>query len=141
MWHPWRELRALTDTVLSIEEVPSGNGWYSPAYDVILLRPGLRQVERRCTLAHELGHRRLGHAGICGTPDAGRLTRRQEQHADRWAARRLIDLEDLVDAGRWTGCRREAADELWVTEHMLGVRMDGLHPSERGLLEREGIRL
>lgn len=106
------------------------------------MRPGLLQVERRCALAHELGHRTLGHAG-CEPwhPDAGRQRARMERNADAWAARKLIALEALCDAGRWTYDRDEAADELWVTRHMLDVRLARLHPVERGRLVDSGVLL
>jgi hypothetical protein len=137
MWHPWRELRGLPEVILDITpDLPSGNAWWSPAHEVILMRKGLLQVERRCALAHELGHRSLGHSGQCDYPDAPRQAARSELHADRWAARRLIELEQLADVSRWANCRGEAADELWVTPHLLGVRLDSLHPAERGWLKR-----
>lgn len=137
MWHPWRELRHSPALLLELtHDIPSGDAWWSPAHEVILMRPGLLQVERRCALAHELGHRELRHTGQCGYPDARRQSVRAEHHADRWAARRLIELDRLVDVGRWTSCRDEAADELWVTRHLLEVRLAHLHPAERGYLRR-----
>lgn len=142
MWHPWRELRSLSEVVFAITpDLPSGNAWWSPKHQVVLMKPGLLQVERRCSLAHEMGHRALGHSGQECYPDQTRQAVRAELAADRWAARRLIELDDLVAAGKWTSCRFEAAEELWVTPHMLDVRLRTLHVSEQGLLEREGVGL
>lgn len=143
MWHPWRETRALPEVLVEFtDELPSGNSWWSPAYDVVLLRKGMLQVDRRCNLAHELGHRELGHSGCSsGFPDADRHRARMEVNADGWAASKLITYEALEKVGRWTGCRNEAADELWVTRHMLDVRLSRLAPYERAMLNREGVRL
>lgn len=137
MWHPWRELRHLPEVLFHVtDDLPSGNAWWSPAHEVILMRPGLLQVERRCSLAHELGHRALGHTGQCAYPDSRRQARRAEHHADRWAARKLIEVEDLARVSQWANGRAEAADELWVTPHMLEVRIDGLHPAERAYVRK-----
>lgn len=139
MWNPWGELRALTTVVFAFTgDLPSGDAWWSPRHDVILMRPGLLQVERRCALAHELAHRALGHTGECGHPDAGRQSRRQEHAADLWAARRLITLDALARVVAWTDDRDEAADELWVTREVLDVRLSHMHLGER-LQVRERI--
>jgi len=128
--------------VYGVRELPAGDAWWSPAHEVILMRPGLLQVERRCALAHELGHRELGHAGQCAEyGDADRQARRVEGNADGWAARKLIGFDDLVRVGRWTGSHVEAADELWVTPRILEVRMRRLAPYERAVLRQEGVQL
>jgi len=131
MWHPWRELRAIPELIVEFtNELPSGDAWWSPAQEVILMRPGLLQVERRCSLAHELGHRKLGHSGQCHYADASRQGVRDEIAADRWAASRLVSPEALLRVARWTSCRFEAADELWVTPEILDVRLRFMHPGE-----------
>lgn len=65
-------------------------GWWG-AYDhkrrLITLRPGLGPIQLKCTLMHELGHAHYGHVGVTG---------KQETLANRWAAYRLIDFEDLL---------------------------------------------
>lgn len=132
MWHPFRELRDTSSLLMFMsDELPSGNAWWSPAYDVVYLRKGILQVERRCSLAHELGHRALGHSGQCRHPDAARIGVRQERDADVWAATRLIELEDLADALCWTSCPDQAAEELWVTRRLLEVRLALMPVSER----------
>ena len=66
------------------------HGWWG-AYDhkrrLITLRPGLGPIQLKCTLMHELGHAHYGHVGVTG---------KQETLANRWAAYRLIDFEDLI---------------------------------------------
>lgn len=64
------------------------------------------QVERRCALAHELQHIRMGHRG--------HQCLRIELVVRVIVARRLISLEDLIAARRWAGDNLwEMADELW----------------------------
>lgn len=136
MWHPWRELRSLPELIVEFtNELPSGDAWWSPAQEVILMRRGLLQVERRCALAHELGHRKLGHSGLCEYADAGRQSRRAEMEADRWAAKRLVSPDQLLEVARWARSRAEAAEELWVTREILDVRLRWMHPAERRRLE------
>ena len=57
MNHPWRTLRSLPTEIIwtSDPELLGGHkaAWY-PAVDAIAMSPHLTQVERRCSLAHEL---------------------------------------------------------------------------------------
>lgn len=92
----------------------------------IYLDYDLLQVERRCTLAHELAHIDLGHHG--------RQDRKEEDRANRLASHRLIDWHHLTDAFRWARTTHEAATELWVTPKVLHDRLRFLHPHERALL-------
>jgi hypothetical protein len=133
MYHPFRHLRSLDRLVtFSIEPTPGNKpAWWSPASEHILMRPGLMQVERRCHLAHELAHRDLNHSGQCEYDDATRQTRRQERRADELAARRLIGLDAFINVLCWTDDHEEAADGLWVTPHMLSVRMEAMYGGER----------
>lgn len=133
MYHPFRELRDLGRAVtFSVEPTPGGRpAWWSPRVDHILMRPGLHQVERRCHLAHELAHRDLGHSGQCEWSDAARQTRRQEGEADQLAARRLVRLDQLVNALCWSDDHHEVADYLWVTPHILNVRVENMYGGER----------
>ena len=133
MSHPWRTLRSLPTEIIwtSDPELLGGRkaAWY-PALDVITMSPHLTQVERRCSLAHELAHRQAGdrptgHPGY----DAA-----QESAADGWAARHLIPLDSLTSALQWSTCHDEIAEELWVTRHLLTVRLATLTPSERTYL-------
>lgn len=143
-YNPWRELRAAGDEIVFKQvELPSGVAWWVPRRRVILMEPKLTQVRRRCALAHELAHRHLGHSGQCKYADSKRQASRVERAADHWAARRLIEVEDLADVLSWTDDRDEAADELWVTRHLLEVRLEHLHPGEwakvrQRLLRRDG---
>lgn len=89
----------------------------------------LTQAERRCTLTHELVHR---ERGLVVDPAAAA---REEQIVDEIAARRLITLQALAEALRWTRHPRELAEQLWVDEPTLHTRMGTLDPLEVAELE------
>lgn len=90
--------------------------------DLIRLDKRLLQVERRCTLAHELVHLEAGEGRAC--------TASREREVDRIAAARLISLEALEKAARWARSPAELAEELWVTPSMLEARCETLTASE-----------
>lgn len=139
-YSPWRELRALESVIFDQVDLPSGNAWWVPGEQVILMRPRLLQVERRCALAHELGHRDLGHSGQCRYGDADRQSARAEESADQWAARRLITVDALGSVLVWTDDRDEAAEELWVTRRLLDVRLAHIHPAERAYVRAQLLK-
>ncbi|MBM7280315.1 hypothetical protein JTZ10_21460 [Gordonia rubripertincta] len=87
------------------------------------------QSERRCTLTHELVHdeRQV-------FPRDRVLRAREERTVETIAARRLITLEALADALRWTRHEREAAAELWVDVPMLVTFIQSLTEAERDWL-------
>jgi len=123
MFHPWRALRARPDVTvewrhLSLDVYALNNG-----RDRIWMDPRQTQVERRCTIAHELAHIELGHTDGC--------TDRDDREVDLLVARRLIEMPDLLDALRWAEDLREVADCLWVDEATLLARYDGLSCEER----------
>lgn len=145
MYHPWRHLRRHfrdgAGTTLSIEPTPGNKPeWYSPADDHIMLRPGQLQVERRCFLAHGLAHKDLGHSGVCDYPDGRRQATRFEGEADELAARRLIRLPRFIDTLCWTDDKDEAADALWVTRHILDVRLERMYAGEQRLVREALIK-
>ncbi|MCV7424393.1 hypothetical protein H7K45_27990 [Mycobacterium yunnanensis] len=90
------------------------------------------QVERRSTVAHELVH---DERRVYPTEPALRI--REETLVERTAARRLIELPDLVDALRACSSRHasDVADHLWVDRPMLEARMESLDPVEVAELE------
>lgn len=137
MFHPWRVLRSFEESLTcSIEPTP-GNvpEWWSPANRHIILAPGQLQVDRRCNLAHALAHVDLQHSGYDVGPDRIRLTKRQEIQADLQAARWLMpDLEQIGTALVWAYNLAEAAEELWVTEHLLTVRLAQMPSRHKKLL-------
>ena len=136
-YSPWRQLRGMPDVILGFrDDLLSGRAWWSPAHQVILMAKGLTQRARRTALAHELAHIDLGHAGCHDYPDADRQDQRIHSEADQLAARRLIPLDRLVYALKWSRDLEEVADELWVEPHVVVTRLDHLHPAERHLIRR-----
>ena len=113
-------------------ELAGANGWFYRDRAEIVVDKRLHSIDRRCTLAHEFAHALRGDEP-CGEAV---LDQRQEEAADRMAARILIPLPLLVDATRWTAHHNEAAELLRVTNEVLETRIRGLHPAEKGLLDR-----
>jgi Zn-dependent peptidase ImmA (M78 family) len=98
---------------------------------VILIESQDTWPAKRCSLAHAVAHLDLGHQATTG----GVFDRRQEDHANQLAARRLIGIEDLAAVLSWTRFITEVAAELEVDIRTLNIRQVHLHPSERALLE------
>jgi hypothetical protein len=96
----------------------------------IVLDRSLTQVERRCTLTHELEHVHRGHI-----PDDPVLLAREEELVEQLSARRLVTLRDLIDALLWSDRAHEVADELWVDLPTLKARIAGLAEDERAAIE------
>lgn len=96
---------------------------------VILIEARSSYAERRSSLAHAVAHLDLAHL-----PARGRFDRRQEAQAHQLAARRLLPLDLLLQAARWTRNAHEAATELDVDVPTLVTRIEHLHPSERARL-------
>ncbi|MCO4256475.1 ImmA/IrrE family metallo-endopeptidase [Pseudarthrobacter cellobiosi] len=94
--------------------------------DIIWMDKRLDQVERRCTLTHELIHIERQHIG-CQTTSVELEVRLE-------TARRLIPIEALAAALRWSNRPYELADELWVSADVLKDRLRGLTPDELALL-------
>lgn len=94
--------------------------------DIIWMDKRLDQVERRCTLTHELIHIERKHTG-CQSASV-------ELEVCLETARRLIPIEALVSALRWSNCPAELAEELWVTPDVLYDRVRVLTPDELALL-------
>ena len=94
----------------------AAKGRYIHELRVVTLRPDLSPIQRRCTLAHELGH---AHAGDVPTGN-GHFDQLQELRADRWAANLLIHQNHFFEAAALHhGHLGAMADELEVTRHLL----------------------
>lgn len=130
-YSPWRQVGDLPDVEVARVGLGGANGAYVPSEQVILLERTLDAAGRRSVLAHELAHIDLEHhdARPCG-PDSARQGRRRERAADDLAARRLIPIEMLAYALRWSVDERELADELWVNVATVRTRLAGLTDAE-----------
>ena len=89
--------------------------------DIIWMDSRLDQVERRCTLTHELIHIERKHIGC--QPAAVEADVRAE------TARRLVRIEDLAVALSWSTSPIEVADDQEVTPGVLADRSAGLTSS------------
>lgn len=127
--HPWRRLGRLKRlNLIFTDDLPP---YLRGATDGgrIWMRSNLSQVERRCTLAHELEHVDRGHTS-CQPPGV-------ESIVDHAAARFLLpDPRVVADAMVWAHDMDEAADFLWVTPRVLYARLDRrrLHPAEVAIM-------
>ena len=130
--HPWRDLRALAHVVVHYVDLHPGVWGVGDGESRIWLDRQLGQVERRCTLAHELEHLRRG--------DHGCQDEATEAHVAAAAARYLLpDPHAVADALVWArGDIAVAADELWVDEPTLRARLHArhLHPAEHAIIVR-----
>lgn len=122
-YDPWEHAAELEVRIL-FRDLPDGTwgAWHFPSRTVVLDR-GLSQRERRAALAHELVHAERG--------DACRQDERVEAEIHGIAARRLIPLDVLGDAVCWAGDLATMADECWVDEETVRVRLEGLTEDER----------
>lgn len=122
MWHPWRALREASEIELIwAENLPDGILGATNGKQIWLSLKQL-QVERRCTLTHELVHIERGHDGC--QPVA------VEKQVCAEAARRLITIDQLRAWLPWALSMEELADCLWVDEDTLKTRMENLTAEE-----------
>lgn len=96
---------------------------------VVLLERSRDMHERRCDLAHAVGHLDLQHRGDT-------YNRKHEEAARRYAAKMLIDLKPLAEAMAWSNSCVEVAELLRVDVPTLTKRLEHLHMAERGYLQR-----
>lgn len=107
-------------------------GLWDQATRTIWLDSRLTFAERRCTLVHELVHAERGDIPCVDAV----LDLRQERRVEREAARRLVNLEDLADAVRWSNDQAEVADALEVDLATLQARLAALSDTERAAVTR-----
>lgn len=131
-WHPWREARARNWLEIRFGDV--GHTTLAGCINGrrIQMADDLTQAERRCTIAHELVHdeRRV-------YPRDAVLRAREETAVHEIAARRLIELEDLIDVLRWARHAAEVADELWVDVPTLLALVRSLTDDEREWIDEQ----
>jgi Zn-dependent peptidase ImmA (M78 family) len=129
MHHPWRELRdRRPDWQVLYTTLPDDLKGYTDAeHHTIWIDRRLDQAARRATLAHEAIHAARQDVD-CSAKD--------EAEIEQEAARIMLPLDRLLHVLPWAHNLYEAAEELWVDEPMLQVRLDHLHPSERAAIRR-----
>jgi len=130
--HPWRRFSELTDWSLAWAELPLGvMGLTCHRTRTVTLALGMTQAERRCTIAHETQH-------IVRGPVPPEQTAFEETAIDRRVATLLMPSgPEVVEAlVRAHGHLETAADELWVDDYLLQVRLAALTCRERELVGR-----
>lgn len=103
---------------------------------VILIERHMSRSARLCAEAHAVAHLDLEHAATL----RGVLEAREEHSADLLAARRMVEVRALASTLTLDLPPADLADELGVTSHLLTVRLNHLHPSERALIRRHVAR-
>ncbi len=132
-YNPWLDAaRRYPEVHIEWHPIAPAHAFWSRRDDVIMVDEHITRAERRCALAHELAHMDAGDRPT----DLCWFAARQETNADKLAARRLVDIDELAAAMRWTDDPREIAEHLEVTLSVLALRGRWLHPAERGLLAR-----
>ena len=141
-WSPWGELARHPDIWVHRCLLDEGRGWWCPDERVILLDERLDRRTARCVLAHELGHALLGHSGAPPYGDARWLATRQEEQADRWAARRLVRPPDLAAAlAAHPDDPAAVAAELHVTVDVVATWWRQARTTERDAVLRQSRRV
>lgn len=133
-YSPWADLASRPHLDLVWHQLGDGVlGLYDHLRQRITLDPRMPRRQIRSVLAHELVHaEQADHRTDCT-----RVNLRQEQQADRRAARRLVDIRDLGEA--MIGCDNHLsamAVELRVSDALLRVRREHLTQTERVYLRR-----
>lgn len=109
-------------------------GWWG-AYDhrrrLITLRPGLGPIQLQCTLMHELGHAHYGHVGVAG---------KQEAMANRWAAHRLIDFDELIECAASEQSSAAVAAAVGVMPSVLQTYLETLTKTQLHGLRAAALR-
>ncbi|MEA4972952.1 MAG: ImmA/IrrE family metallo-endopeptidase [Candidatus Metalachnospira sp.] len=91
--------------------------------DTIAIKKELKDCEKICILAEELGHYNTSVGDIVDQKNSN--NQKQEKIARKWAVNKLIKIEKLIDAVKH-GCDSlfEIADFLDVTEEFLIESID-----------------
>ncbi|WP_134740028.1 hypothetical protein [Nocardioides sp. 503] len=132
--HPWRVFSTLTEWKLEwTDDLPAGTlGRTEFDAKRVLLANGMDQAERRCTIAHETQH-------ILRGPYPAHRRLYEELTIDRKVSRLLIPSVRKI--GHALAFHRadveQAADELWVDEPILNVRLSSLAPRERAYMAEQ----
>jgi hypothetical protein len=127
-YDPWHALAEFDRARVVFDDLPPRRrGEVDFDTQTITLHRRLDPTTQRCTLAHELVHLERGPVVLCHTP-------REERAVAAIAARRLVPLDELAEALRWSRDERAVADELSVDVRTVRVRLRSLTASEQAFL-------
>ncbi|MFC0673497.1 ImmA/IrrE family metallo-endopeptidase [Brachybacterium hainanense] len=120
IFHPWRELgrRMPHITVKFTDELTPPLLGETDGHSEIKIRKRLLQIDRRCTILHEMIHIEHGHDG--------HVEGSAERAVEVETATLLLPLDFLVWGLRWTLDPEELAEELWVRRDVLDTRLESL---------------
>jgi len=129
--HPWMFMGLLVDwKIVFVDWLPDGR-WGQTIHEakLILILNGLTVAERRSTLCHEIGHVLRGPASVCD-----RLY--EESLVERQAARLLLpSVRRIGHALAYNHADyKKTADDLWVDEKQLNIRLSTLPPRDKAWL-------
>lgn len=111
-------------------ELPGGlQGCVDHEQRIIWIATGLTRVQRRCTIAYELGQLRQGP-----TPTDPYLAAAHRRAAEDWAARMLIPTAQLLDGFRCCSDIPSIAEGLGVDTPTLRARLRNLTDEEQDAL-------
>lgn len=130
---PWGTLAGLPEIEVVFADLPDALGWYDPDEHRITLDRGQSRAQMRCTLAHELEHAMWRDEDISHVSPV--LAARQEIAASTRAARKLIELDDLIEALLLSQDEYELAEELNVDEDTVKLRLLTLSPEEHAVID------
>jgi Zn-dependent peptidase ImmA (M78 family) len=139
-WFPPVSLRRVLDALgILLYAAPSPGGAWDAAYwregdrRIILLNDSIPYGRKRFSLAHEIGHARLGHASAL--PGEGKRLERplwQERQADAFAAELLMPRRHVLAEPREVSAR-SLAERYRVSPTAMLIRLKelGLRPRDR----------
>lgn len=114
MFNPWAVIDANPHITVEYREFDLWSG-ATNGIDTVYLDPRLLEVERRCTLTHELVHISRRHSA-CQPAAVEKVVRHE-------TARLLVHVQDLYREMQWAHSHEELAAELAVTPRVLSDRL------------------
>jgi hypothetical protein len=127
-YDPWYALADFDRAQVVFDDLPPRRrGEVDFGTQTITLQRCLDPTAQRCTLAHELVHLERGPVITWHAP-------REERAVAAIAARRLVGIEELAEAMRWSQDERSLAEELSVDVRTVRVRLHSLDQAEREFL-------
>lgn len=127
-WSPEAHMREQHDGVRIVEMALPGQlqGCVDHKQRIIWLATGLSSVQRRCTLAYEIGQFEQGPA-----PADPCLAAARQRAAEDWAARMLLPIDRLLAGFSVSHDLAQIADCLEVDTPTLRARLRGLTDDEQ----------
>lgn len=108
-YDPWEHAAHLGLDVL-VRPLRTAHELWLPEVRTLVLKSGMRPASERVALSHGIGHAALGHED--DRP-------KHEKQADQFAARNLIDPDELADLYKWCPDEGRLIQELGVTRRLL----------------------